>query len=235
MEANIKAFFDREDVSRVYPDTRKVAYDPATPKVCAQIRYRLSYLKLLHVKFIAETTEDCCYETFTRHVPYYIRKPAAEDWGTCLCVTCLNPELKIDRLQRLEKIAAVNIEDAVSCSDKFDQLVEDLSNLKPDSEKEKKKKVLDDILNQQELAEKRNNKGTERSQKKEYKEERITFTEWTMEKYKTKKGKTASRSRKVHVTLSIAAFVNQLIKELTALKDHLHRAHIQYRAFKDKS
>ena len=79
----VKLFFDREDVSLVCPDTRKYAKDPGTAEK-VPVRYRLDYLTLLHAKFIAETSDNCCYETFTRHVPHYVKKPAAEDWGTSL-------------------------------------------------------------------------------------------------------------------------------------------------------
>ena len=33
--------------------------------------------------------------------PNHIIKPKPSDWGTCLCVTCLNPEIKLDRLAKL--------------------------------------------------------------------------------------------------------------------------------------
>ena len=40
--------------------------------------------------------------------------------------------------------------------------------------------------------------------------------------------------RKVHVTLLIDGFIAEHITELTVLKEHLHRACMQYKAFKQK-
>ena len=221
----VKLFFDREDVSLVCPDTRKYAKDPGTAEK-VPLRYRLHYLTLLHAKFIAETSDNCCYETFTRHVPHYVKKPAAEDWGTCLCITCLNPELKLERLRKLNEISVLNVEEAVSSTEKYEKLKEDLQSLKPNPEKERKRNNLDQILLQQDSAAKKVvQKG---------KVDTITFTEWGKEKYVSKKGKTAPRSRKLHLTLPMASFIDRLLKELDLLREHLHRAHIQYKAFKEK-
>ena len=33
-------------------------------------------------------------------VPENIVKAKPEDWGTCLCMTCLNPELKLESIKR---------------------------------------------------------------------------------------------------------------------------------------
>ena len=41
---------------------------------------------------------SCCYEKFTRNTPFYITRPKPDDWGTCLCAMCLNPELKLKAL-----------------------------------------------------------------------------------------------------------------------------------------
>ena len=45
---------------------------------------------------------ECSYSTFTRYVPDNICKPKAEDWGTCLCMKYLNPELKLEGLWRAQ-------------------------------------------------------------------------------------------------------------------------------------
>ncbi|CAF3885140.1 unnamed protein product, partial [Didymodactylos carnosus] len=50
-------------------------------------------------RFEAETGIDIDYTTFTQHVPDYIMEPNHDSWGTCLCITCLNPELKTDKLR----------------------------------------------------------------------------------------------------------------------------------------
>ena len=43
---------------------------------------------------------SCSYETFTWNVPFYITRPKPDDWGTCLCPICLNPELKLEALAK---------------------------------------------------------------------------------------------------------------------------------------
>ena len=182
------------------------------------------------MKFLAETSEECCYETFTRHVPYYVVKPEADEWGTCLCLSCLNPEIKLAKLKKLNKISVVNVEEVLASSDKYEKLKKDLMNLKPTSEKEKKKKKLDDILQQQEIDPK-----SAQIDKLVVEQDKIAFAEWGKEKYVTKKGKIALRSRKINKVETMNKFLDQLLKELEVLKEHLNRAHMQYKAFKEKS
>ena len=225
MAEKVKNFFDREDVTRVCPDTRKFSKDPVTGEK-VPLRYRLHYLTMLHSKFLTETTEECCYETFTRHVPHYVKKPTSEEWGTCLCMTCLNPELKLERLQRINKISAVNVEEIFSSDEKFEKLKNDLLSLKPDPQKEKKRKELDDILRQQETDD-----VEDRSRDSP---DKIKYTEWGKVKYLNKNKKTAYRSRKQYLELPISLFIDSLLKEMDELKSHLYRAHMQYRAFKEK-
>ncbi|CAF2801426.1 unnamed protein product [Rotaria sp. Silwood2] len=47
---------------------------------------------------------ECSYSTFTRHIPSYIISPKPSDWGTCLCMTCLNPQLKSERINQLKNV-----------------------------------------------------------------------------------------------------------------------------------
>ncbi|CAF5000863.1 unnamed protein product, partial [Rotaria sp. Silwood1] len=49
-----------------------------------------------------ETNYDCSYSTFTRHIPSYIVSPEPNEWGTCLCMKCLNPQIKSDRINQLK-------------------------------------------------------------------------------------------------------------------------------------
>ena len=91
-----------------------------------------AYLKTLHLKFVAECELSCSYETFTRNVPFSVRQPSASDWGTCLCTTCLNPELKLEKLAKLKKIdegLEENMDD-----EKFAKLIQNIESLQ---EKEK--------------------------------------------------------------------------------------------------
>ena len=101
----IEEYFERDDVSRLCPDTRNVCKDPSDANCLKQIRWRLGYLNTLHSKFIAESEFECSYQHFARYVPFHIRKSDASDWGTCLCKPCINPELKVERLVRLGKLS----------------------------------------------------------------------------------------------------------------------------------
>ena len=64
----------------------------------APLRYRLSSLKALHQKFLAESSLSSSYETFTRNVPFYITRPKPDNWETCLCAMCSSPEVKLEAL-----------------------------------------------------------------------------------------------------------------------------------------
>lgn len=92
-EKRMAEFFERDDVSRICPDKKKCM---ATSDGVKQIRYLTEDLKTLHMRYCAEV-EDCDYSTFTRYVPPHIMKPQLSDWGTCLCMQCLNPSLKHER------------------------------------------------------------------------------------------------------------------------------------------
>ena len=48
------------------------------------LRYRLSSLKVLHAKLLADENVDVSYAQFTRLIPSNVVKPKPEDWGTCL-------------------------------------------------------------------------------------------------------------------------------------------------------
>ena len=62
------------------------------------VRYRRDTLEVLHEKFMCEEMVECHYSTFRQNIPKNIRKPKPGDWGTSLCKTCLNPELKMEAL-----------------------------------------------------------------------------------------------------------------------------------------
>ena len=66
------------------------------------ILYQRDTLEILHERFMMDTLVDCSLRSFTRYVPSIVRKPRREDWGTSLCKTCLNPELKIEALKKSE-------------------------------------------------------------------------------------------------------------------------------------
>ena len=82
------------------------------------------YTKTLYYKFLAESSETCSYETFTRHEPFNVKKASASDWGTCLCRTCLNPELKIEKLTREKLIDSINLENTINDDYEFNDFLD---------------------------------------------------------------------------------------------------------------
>ena len=65
------------------------------------LRYMLMSRRDLHQKYLVDMDHSCSYEQFCRYIPDNVIKPKPEDWGTCLCKTCLNPELKLDCIKQL--------------------------------------------------------------------------------------------------------------------------------------
>ncbi|CAF3414239.1 unnamed protein product [Rotaria socialis] len=86
----------RNDITKLCPDKHKQIDGN-------QIRYRLNHLNILHQQFELESTIDIDYVTFTRYIPSYIKKPNNDSWGTCLCMPCLNPQLKYEKLHQLKR------------------------------------------------------------------------------------------------------------------------------------
>ena len=101
LQKPIKDFFLRDDVTRVWPETKKVKKTQNDPDEEMPLRHRLSSLPSLHKKFVAESSHDCSYSYFSRHCPCYVEKPSPNDWGNCLCRTCLNPEIKLEALANI--------------------------------------------------------------------------------------------------------------------------------------
>ena len=64
------------------------------------LRYRLDFLSVLHQKFVAESNHECSFAQFCRLIPENIVKPKPTDWGTNLCMTCINPQLMLEGLKR---------------------------------------------------------------------------------------------------------------------------------------
>ena len=87
----IEAFLVNNENTVIVPDIKKAKKD---------LRYRLMSIKDLHLKFITDNEVECSYQHFARQVPDNIIKPKPEDWGTCLCMVCLNHELKLGCIKR---------------------------------------------------------------------------------------------------------------------------------------
>ena len=87
----VNAFLENDENTIVVPDVKK-----SKNGIC----YRMMSIKDLHLKFITDNDVECSYQHFARQVPDNIIKPKPEDWGTCLCMLCLNPELKLECIKR---------------------------------------------------------------------------------------------------------------------------------------
>ena len=77
------------------------------------LRYRLTYLHVLHEKFLAGYKVDCSYSNFCKLVPSNIVKPKPQDWGTCLCMSCLSPQLKMEALCNLDSSLYIDTEEVI--------------------------------------------------------------------------------------------------------------------------
>ena len=175
--------------------------NPAKPEEQQQICYQLGYTKMLFYKFHALEDIDCCYETFSRNVPYYVKKAGHSDWGTCLCRKCLNPELKVEKLIGEKFIPSINLECVIQNDDDYHDLLENIKLL------EQKTSNL-----------------------------KISCVKWKSCVLCLIKGSLEKRQKfpEKKFLLFLCDFAKKLAIELAVLKDHLHRAHMQYRAFKIK-
>ena len=88
-------FMTRDDVSRVSPSVKTLQLDGDQ---AAPVRYGLSTIQTLHKKFLAGSDIQCSLSTSTRNIPVNICRPTSLTWDTCLCMRCLNPELKLEKL-----------------------------------------------------------------------------------------------------------------------------------------
>ena len=69
---------------------------PDIKKYKKGLLYRPLSLKELHQTFLTDAQEvECSRAQFCCNVPMEIIKPKPEEWGTCLCMFCLNSELKL--------------------------------------------------------------------------------------------------------------------------------------------
>ena len=125
----IENFFSEDHITKLCPDKKKCVVRPGTFER-VQVRYRMGSLRCLHQSFCAENSEfsNCSFATFAKYVPFDVQKPRDQDWGTCLCMYCLNPQLKVHKLIQLKYIENVDVE--MLDSDDFDPLIEKIDGLK---------------------------------------------------------------------------------------------------------
>ena len=122
----INEFIERDDVSRVSPGLKTVITKNNENN---PVRYRMSTLKTLYLKFCAESSLSCCFSTFTRNIPQNIKRPNPLTWDTCLCVKCLNPELKLERLAKVKRDASLCISESTS-EEEFPESIRKIKQIK---------------------------------------------------------------------------------------------------------
>jgi hypothetical protein len=177
LQKDIEEFLCQDDITKQAPDKKKQLHGK-------QIRYMLNHLSTIHQRFISESGNNCHYSTFTRYVPDYVLKPSVDDWGTCLCVICLNPQLKLEKLQRIKfrySVLKTLLGDGLP----------DITNLVTDEIKTK-----DFLDNLTKLKDEQFN---------------ITYIEWTKKK---RDKSNVLVSTKTTLTSSIADFTTKLINEI---------------------
>ncbi|CAF4393386.1 unnamed protein product, partial [Rotaria magnacalcarata] len=195
LQKDIEEFLLHDDVTKQAPDKKKQLHGK-------QIRYLLNHLSTIHQRFMTETGNNCHYSTFTRYIPDYVLKPSIDDWGTCLCIVCLNPQLKLEKLQRIKFLYPV------------------LKALLPDGLTDITDLVTDEIKTKDFL---------DNLVKLEDEQFNITYTEWTKKKnYKSN----VPVSIKTTLTSSISDFITKFSKEINDLVSHIDRVRQQFRAAK---
>ena len=152
---------------------------------------------MIFYKFKALENIDYSYKTFSQHAPYYVKKAGSSAWGTCLCHTSLNPELKIEKLIQEKLIPSINLEYVIQNDDDYCDLLENL------------------FLN------------------KNHQISKLTVSNGILCRIKGSVEKRQKFPEKKFL-LFLCGFAKELAIELAVLKDHLYRAHMQYRAFKTK-
>ena len=99
-----RLFFERQEMARACLDTKKMVPHPFEKGEKVPARYRLGTIKMLHVSFEAETGVKCSLECFRQNIPFNLICPKPNDWGTSLCVRCINPEMKLRHSPISQKI-----------------------------------------------------------------------------------------------------------------------------------
>ena len=123
-QQEIRLFFECQEVARTSPDKKKMVPHPFEKGEKVPAWYHLGTIKMLHFSFEAETGVKCS----SLNIPFYVVRPKPNDWGTHLCVHCINPEMKVEALANLTKDTSFLWEDGKSYED-LDGLVERIKPL----------------------------------------------------------------------------------------------------------
>ncbi|XP_045620183.2 mucin-4 isoform X1 [Procambarus clarkii] len=95
------------------------------------LRYRRHYLSVLHKRFIADCCKQCSFNVFCSYIPHTVLKCKAEEFDVCVCMTCQNPELKIESMVRRRFLSiTTDIEEILLDKKAFDLLIMNLKSLK---------------------------------------------------------------------------------------------------------
>ena len=130
---SIENFFYQEYITRICPDTNKMVKNPHDPSEKVPVRYRLGNIRRLYMQYCAEDRTACSHSLFCKYVPYNVIKLKASDWGTCLCGTCLNSELKVDKLVEMKLRSNVDLEELFR-EENLPAFIQDLDNLKKEQD-----------------------------------------------------------------------------------------------------
>ena len=90
--------------------------DPETNEK-VPVRYRLATPRSLCEKFNTESSLNCSSVYFQNNCPFDVIKPNPNDWGTCCCQTCLNPELKLDAISKVVEDSSLKWDEAKDYQD----------------------------------------------------------------------------------------------------------------------
>ncbi|CAG2186302.1 unnamed protein product [Mytilus edulis] len=110
LRGTVKAFFERDDNSRITTDKKKTK---TVNKIKKQIRFLNDTLSNLFVKFKAENNDKIGFITFWTLKPYWIRKATEKERETCLCKCCENVGLIADCLKKAKIVETANLESLV--------------------------------------------------------------------------------------------------------------------------
>ena len=89
-------FFDMTDIVKTCPDKKKMVAEPPEKKKCVSTQYHLGTIRMLHWRFETETRAICSLKHFRQTTLFNAVCPKPNNWGTCLCATCINPEIKLN-------------------------------------------------------------------------------------------------------------------------------------------
>ncbi|XP_047494468.1 uncharacterized protein LOC125042698 [Penaeus chinensis] len=85
------------------------------------LRARLHFLQVLHKRFLADCCRACSFETFAKNIPENVVKLKPDEISVCVCMTCQNPELKIESLIKRRLLTIdTDVEEIISNDEAWD-------------------------------------------------------------------------------------------------------------------